>query len=213
MKNSILYLIFFGTSANLLFAQTDTPRSVNKDPVLTQYYSGDFGFYAPTGGLNNGLILGLDGITEFNKLDFFLSGDIDLYYKKTIDIFDSPKPNISDQTIFLLPLHVNFGYKLADIPDAGTKVYAGAGVGYYLFFYGVTYSESGGLLGGGLTNSSDNKSGGNLFATIFARVLIGKIFIEPRYYIASPKDGSTGGYNFTVNPSGFAIKLGFQYGS
>ncbi len=215
MHKYLLACFFLFASGSLVFAQSDSAQLGKKDPVLTQYYSGDFGFYSPSGGLNNGLLLGIDGITEFNRYDFFLSGDIDLYYKKTIDIFSSPKPDISDQTIFLLPLHVNFGYKLADIPDAGTRFYVGGGVGYYLYFYNVTYSGSsgGGVLGGGgLVGSTDDKSGGNLFATVFARVLIGKVFVEPRYYIAASKSGNTGGYNFTINPTGFAIKLGFQYG-
>ncbi|MHB1687042.1 MAG: hypothetical protein ACYCVH_06695 [Ignavibacteriaceae bacterium] len=161
--------------------------------------------------MNNGLLLGVDGITEFNKYNFFLSGDIDLYQKKTIDIFEEPKPNISDQLILLLPLHINFGYKLAQIPDADTKIYAGAGAGYYLYFYGVTYQNSSGGLFPSLTSASDQKNGGNFFFTIFGRILIGKIFVEPRYYFATKKEDNVGGNKFLVNPTGFAITLGFQY--
>ena len=211
-----LLLTFILTSISIITsAQTKAGPAISKDSVLTQYYSGKVGFYSPSNGLNNGLILGVDGITEFNKFNFFLSGDIDFYPKKTIDIFNSPKPDITDQTIYLIPLHINFGYKLLDIKDADTKFYAGIGGGYYLYFYNVTYSanSSGGLLGGGLpTSTSDSKSGGNTFFSVFGRVLIGKIFIEPRFYFAVRKDDNTGGYSFTVNPSGFAITLGFQYG-
>ncbi len=202
------YLIVFSFA---ILAQTSNEKSGVNDSNLNQYYSGKFGFYNPGNGLNNGLILGVDGITEFKKYNFFLSGDIDLYQKKTIDIFSDPKPNISDQLIFLIPLHVNFGYKLAEISDADTKIYAGLGGGYYLYFYSVSYSGSTGGLFGGLTNNSDSKSGGNVFFSIFGRILIGKIFIEPRYYFASKKNDNTGGYSFSINPSGFSITLGFQY--
>ncbi len=207
----ILFLLLISTN---IFAQDKEGSFVSKDSALTQYYSGKVGFYNPSSGLNNGLILGVDGITEFNKLNFFLSGDIDFYPKKTIDIFNSPKPDISAQSIYLLPLHVNFGYKLLDIRDADTKFYVGIGGGYYLYFYNVTYSTTGGggLLGPFTTSTSDSKSGGNVFFSLFGRVLIGKIFIEPRFYFATKKDDKTGGYSFTVDPSGFAITLGFQYG-
>lgn len=215
MIRKVLVCFIFSSLVVMSYAQSKAAPDESTNPYITQYYSGKVGFYSPSDGLNNGLIVGIDGITEFNKFNFFLSGDIDFYPKKTIDIFNSPKPDISDQTIYLIPLHVNFGYKLLDIKDADTKFYAGAGGGYYLYFYSVTYSGSagGGILGGGLpTSTSDSKSGGNIFFSIFARVLIGKIFIEPRFYFASKKDDNTGGYNFTVNPSGFAITLGFQYG-
>ncbi len=211
MSKLILLLILFVAAGNIILPQTKEDKSGKKDSNLSQYYSGKFGFYNPGNGLNNGLILGLDGITEFNRYNFFLSGDIDLYQKKTIDIFSEPKPNIGDQAIILIPLHINFGYKLAEVPDADTKFYAGVGGGYYLYFYSVTYSGGSGGLFGGLTNSSDTKNGGNIFFTIFGRVLIGKIFIEPRYYFASKKSDNTGGYSFTINPSGFSITLGFQY--
>jgi hypothetical protein len=178
---------------------------------LSQYYSGKFGFYNPGNGLNNGLLFGIDGITEFNNYDFFLSGAIDLYQKKTIDIFNHPKPQIIDQYIILIPLHVNAAYKFLTIEDADTKIYGGLGGGYNLFFYNVEYkTQTSGLLGG-LTSKSENINGGNVFFSVFARILIGKIFIEPRYYFMSEKEESTGVHNFVINPSGFAITLGFQY--
>ncbi len=215
MSKQTLLIILITLIAAFAFGQGKESSVTSKDSALTQYYSGKVGFYSPRAGLNNGLMLGVDGITEFNKFNFFLSGDIDFYPKKTIDIFNSPKPDITDQTIYLIPLHVNFGYKLLDIKDADTKFYAGVGGGYYLYFYSVAYSgtSSGGLLGGTIpTSTSDSKSGGNIFFSVFGRVLIGKIFIEPRFYFASKKDDNTGGYSFTVDPSGFAITLGFQYG-
>ena len=215
MGRNLLAYFIFSCLVTVSFAQSKASPDQNSSPNITQYYCGKVGYYSPGKGLNNGLIVGLDGITEFNRYNFFLSGDIDLYPKKTIDIFNSPKPDITDQTIYLIPLHVNFGYKLLDIKDADTKFYAGVGGGYYLYFYNLTYSSSsgGGLLGGGFpTSTSDSKSGGNVFFSVFGRVLIGKIFIEPRFYFASKKDDNTGSYFFTVNPSGFAITLGFQYG-
>lgn len=211
MTKRIIILINLIMISVSIFAQAPNEKSGNKDSNLNQYYSGKFGFYNPGNGLNNGLILGIDGITEFKKYNFFLSGDIDLYQKKTIDIFSDPKPDVTDQMIFLIPLHINFGYKLLEIPDADTKFYAGLGGGYYLYFYSVTYSGNSGGLFGGLTSNSDSKSGGNIFFSVFGRILIGKIFVEPRYYIASKKVDNTGGYSFTINPSGFAITLGFQY--
>ena len=209
-KRKMLLFILLLVSISV-FAQSTNGKADKEDSNLNQYYSGKFGFYNPGNGLNNGLILGVDGITEFKKYNFFLSGDIDLYQKKTIDIFSDPKPNISDQLIFLIPLHINFGYKLAEIADADTKFYAGLGGGYYLYFYSVSYSGSSGGLFGGLATNSDSKSGGNIFFSVFGRILIGKIFVEPRYYIASKKTDSTGGYTFNINPSGFSITLGFQY--
>ncbi len=211
MKKITILFFFFVTISIIVSAQTANEKTDKKDSNLNQYYSGKFGFYNPGNGLNNGLILGIDGITEFKKYNFFLSGDIDLYQKKTIDIFNEPKPDVSDQMIFLIPLHINFGYKLIEIPDADTKFYAGLGGGYYLYFYSVTYSGNSGGLFGGLTSSSDSKNGGNVFFSVFGRILIGKIFVEPRYYFASKKDDNTGGYSFTINPSGFSITLGFQY--
>lgn len=188
-----------------------SPQSSN----LRQYYSGKFGFYQPSDGLNNGLLFGVDGITEFIHYNFFLSGAIDFYQKQTIGIFTgSSKPNVSQQQVVLLPLHANFGWQLFDVPNADTRGYIGVGLGYYLYFYSVDYqSGSGGILGGGgLTSQTDSKSGGNLFGSVFFRALIGQIFLEPRFYFAARKeDAVNGGYQFVINPSGFAITLGFQY--
>ncbi|MDE3057511.1 MAG: hypothetical protein KGJ59_06105, partial [Bacteroidota bacterium] len=206
-------VIFFSIVSDSFAADPGSAKK-NDPGNLRQYYSGKFGFYQPGDGLNNGLILGVDGITEFVHYSFFLSGAIDLYPKQTIDIFQQPKPDVSQQQVLLIPLHVNFGYKLFDVTDADTRGYVGVGGGYYFYFYSVSYSSSG---GGGLlgplpgTSQSDSKNGGGLFATAFARVLIGQIFLEPRFYFASKKQNSVGSYSFTINPSGFAITLGFQY--
>lgn len=179
---------------------------------LSQHYSGKFGFYNPSDGLNNGLLFGVDGITEFNNYNFFLSGAIDLYYKKSIDIFSEPKPKIYDQTIVVIPLHVNFAYKVFDVKDADTRGYAGIGGGYFLYFYNLSYqTSSGGLLGGIASTKDESVSGGNVFFSVFARFLIGKIFVEPRFYLASKEEGNVESHKYTVNPSGFAITLGFQY--
>jgi hypothetical protein len=191
---------------NLTFAQNNEEKEEKKSSNLSQYYSVKFGFYSAD-GLNNGLILGIDGITEFNNYNFFLSGDIDLYPKKTISVFNYPQPDVSDQLILLFPLHVNFGYKLAEITDADTKFYAGSGVGYYFYIYNFTYQG-----GFPLVDSRDEtKNGGNVFFTLFGRILIGKVFVEPRFYIASSDDGYVEDYSFTIDPSGFLITLGFQY--
>jgi hypothetical protein len=174
---------------------------------LTQSYGGKVGFYDPAGGLNNGLLLGIDGITEFNNYNFFLSGALDLYFKKTIDIFNEPKPTVTDQQVFILPLHANFGYKVFQVPDADSKLYAGVGGGYYFYFYNVNY------FGGGIVplEESASPNGGNLFFSVFARILIGKIFLEPRYYVAISEEDRISDYNYEIDPSGFAITLGFQY--
>jgi hypothetical protein len=202
MENKIKIIVLFLVSSILVNAQDKSSSNIK------QSFSGKFGFYNPDERLNNGLLFGVDGITEFTNYNFLLSGAIDLYYKKTIDLFDSPKPAIQDQSIILIPLHANAGYKLADITDADTRIYAGLGAGYYLYFYDVNYSE-GGLLGG-LTRSA-SKNSGNFVFTLFTRFLIGKIFIEPRFYFATAGKESIENYNLTIDPSGFAITLGFQY--
>jgi hypothetical protein len=178
---------------------------------LRQSFSGKFGYYNPGEGLNDGLLLGVDGITEFVRHDFFLSGAVDVYFKQTFDFFNAPKPDVTSQSIVLLPLHANFGYKVVDFSTADTRVYAGLGGGYYLFFYTVDYRSSSGGIIGSVIAKSESKSGGNAFASFFVRALIGKIFIEPRYYLASKKESSIETHTFVVDPSGFAITLGFQY--
>ena len=177
---------------------------------LKQYYSGKFGFYQPGEGLNNGLMIGIDGITEFLHYDFFLGGAIDLYPKQSFDFFKDPKPSVTQQSIILIPLHVNFGYRLYEAPDADSRGYVGAGFGYYLYFYNVDYQTGGGILGG-LTNNSDSKNGGAFFVTAFFRVLIGKVFVEPRAYLAQKSEDSVGNFSYVVNPSGYAVTIGFQY--
>lgn len=213
MKQRWLFLLVL--LPTLIVGQTKDAGKSPQSSNLRQYYSGKFGFYQPSDGLNNGLLFGLDGITEFVNYNFFLSGVIDFYNKQTIGIFNgSSKPNVSQQQMVLLPLHANFGLQLFDVPNADTRGYVGAGFGYYFYFYSVEYqSGSGGILGGpGLTSQSDSKNGGNLFGSLFFRVLIGQIFLEPRFYIAAKKEDTVnGGYQFVVNPSGFAITLGFQY--
>lgn len=196
----------------IIVAQEDKGGE-KKSSNLRQYYSGKFGFYQPSDGLNNGLLFGVDGITEFLRYNFFLSGAIDLYMKQTIGIFNKdPKPNVLQQAIILLPLHANFGMQLFNVPDADSRGYVGAGLGYYLYFYNVEYQTGSGGIFGGLSSQTDSKSGGNIFGSVFFRVLIGQIFIEPRFYIASKKEDTVnGGYQFVVNPSGFAVTLGFQY--
>lgn len=195
----------------LLFMMLISGGSAQESGNLRQYYSGKVGFYSPGDGLNDGLLFGIDGITEFVRHNFFLSGAVDVYYKQTFDIFKEPKPDISSQSIILLPLNANIGYQLLDFPTADSRLYAGIGGGYYLYFYSIDYRTSGGGLLGSIVSKSDSRSGGNLFATVFARALIGKIFVEPRYYIASQKEDRIETHTFVVNPSGFAVTLGFQY--
>ncbi len=187
-------------------------------PNTLQSFSGKVGYYNPSDGLNNGLLLGADGITEFLHYNFFLSGALDLYLKKTISIFNSPQPDgssppdVTDQQVLLFPLYANFGYKILEVADADTRVYAGLGGGYCFYFYSATYrSSSGGLLGGSLVDQNGSKNGGGAIGTVFARILINQIFLEPRYYVASKTEAQIGGYTFTVNPTGFAVTLGFQY--
>lgn len=179
---------------------------------IHQQYSGKIGFYSPDKSLNNGLMIGADGITEFLHYDFFLNLSADLYLKRAFNFFKNPGPNVAQQQIFLIPLGAGAAYKLFEVSDADSRGYIGAGAGYYLYFYSVEYSNSsGGLLGGGLTTQSDSKSGGNLFFTVFFRGLVGKVFIEPKVFFASKKKDVVGSYSFTVNPSGFSIAIGFQY--
>lgn len=192
-------------------------ESVDKNSNTRQYYSGKVGFYSPGDGLNNGLLLGLDGITEFRHFSLILSAAADLYLKQSINIFRDPQPSgglspdVTQQQIVLLPLHVDAGYKLFEITDADSRVYAGVGGGYYLYFYNLTYRSSGGLLGGSITTTSDSKNGGAVFGSVYTRLMVGGVFVEPRYYLASKSEDATEGYSFVVNPSGFAITLGFQY--
>ncbi len=179
---------------------------------LRQSYSGKFGFYAPSDGLNNGVMLGADGITEFLQYDFFLNLSADVYLKKSFNFFKDPKPLILQQQIVLIPLGGGAAYKVFDVVGADSRGYIGAGAGYYLYFYSVDYRGSGGgLLGGSLTSQSESRNGGNFYAAVFFRVLIGKIFIEPKYFLATKDQNSINQYSFVVNPSGFSIALGYQY--
>jgi hypothetical protein len=211
--------ILMGASLILGISSAAMGRSdADSSKNTRQYYSGMVGFYSPSGGLNNGLLLGVDGITEFLHYNFFLSASVDAYFKQTISIFSDPQPgggkppDVSDQQVVLLPIHLNFGYKLAEVNDADTRFYAGAGAGYYLYFFNATFtSSSGGLLGGGLTSESDSKNGGAFFACLFARAVINKVFVEPRYYFAKESVDKLGSNEFAINPSGFAISLGLQY--
>ncbi|MGB2867518.1 MAG: hypothetical protein WBD36_03635 [Bacteroidota bacterium] len=215
MKRIVAVLVGVALMASCLWSQE---KKEEKSSNLRQFYSGKFGFFQPSDGLNNGLLLGIDGITEFVHYDFFLSGVIDLYQKQTISIFRSPQPDVSRQAMFLLPLHINVGIKLFEAQDADTRAYAGVGGGYYLYFYSVEYTSSssggGGLLGpvSGLNTQTDSKNGGNIFGSAFVRFLIGQVFVEPRAYFATKREGTvSGNYTYVVNPTGFAVTLGFQY--
>ena len=187
----------------------DDPNQ-ESSPSLRQYYGGKAGYYQPSDGLNNGLLLGIDGVTEFLHHDFFLSGAIDLYVKQTFGNFKDPKPDITQQAMVLLPLHVNFAYKIFDASSADTRGYIGLGGGYYFYFYNFEYSDNSGLFGS-LSSHKESKNGGNVFGTVFARVLIGQIFLEPRYYLAARREETVNSYTYLVNPTGFSITLGFQY--
>lgn len=68
------------------FAQEQKEASKETSSNLRQYYSGKFGFYQPSDGLNNGLMFGIDGITEFLRYNFILTGAVDLYTKQTINL-------------------------------------------------------------------------------------------------------------------------------
>ncbi len=176
-----------------------------------QAYSGKFGLFSGSDGLNNGLMIGADGITEFLRYDFFLNLGAELYLKKTFNFFKDPKPDIVQQQIVLIPITGGAAYKFLDVEDADTRAYVGVGAGYYLYFYAVDYrATTGGILGGAFTQS-ESKSGGNFVATVFLRALIGKVFIEPKLYIASKQEDAVGPHSYVVNPSGFSIALGFQY--
>ncbi|MEX2190297.1 MAG: hypothetical protein WEB33_06310 [Bacteroidota bacterium] len=174
-----------------------------------QDYSGKFGLYSGSDGLNNGLMIGADGSTEFLRYDFFLNLGAELYLKKTFNFFKDPKPEILQQQIVLIPISAGAAYKILDVEDADSKAYLGVGAGYYLYFYAVDYrATTGGILA---FTQSESKSGGNFVATVFFRALIGKVFVEPKLYIASKKEDAVGPHPYVVNPSGFSIALGFQY--
>jgi len=210
MRNLVVASLTVFFSSVALMAQE---KSEEKSSNLRQYYSGKFGFYQPSDGLNNGLLFGIDGVTEFVHYRFTLTGAAELYMKQTIGIFKDPKPTVYQQQMVLIPLHANIGFKLFDVPDADSRAYAGAGGGYCLYSYAVEYgSGGGGLFGGGLGSQTESKNGGNAFGTVFLRLLIGQIFIEPRFYIAGKaEDAVSSNYTFLVNPTGFSITLGFQY--
>ncbi len=213
---SIVIIAFFVLVGSASSAPRGEPSG--NDPNTRQYASLKLGYYQPAAALNNGLIVGIDGITEFTHYRLTLGAAVDLYPKQSINIFPSPQPDgnpspsIDHQQLYLLPLHVNAGYELFDLPDADTRCYAGIGGGYYFYFYNIEYhATSGGLLGGVLTSASDSKNGGNLFGTIFLRLVINAVFLEPRLYFASKTDDTVGGFAYTINPSGYSITLGFQY--
>ena len=178
---------------------------------IRQQYSGKIGFYSPDKGLNNGLMIGADGITEFMHYDFFLNLSADLYFKQAFNFYRDPKPDIVQHQVILIPIGAGGAYKLLDVADADSRIYLGAGVGYYLYFYSVEYSTSTGGILGGVTSESVSRNGGNLFFTFFLRALVGRVFVEPRFFMASQKDDMVGSYRYSVNPSGFSIALGFQY--
>ena len=205
MKKIAIALLLIST---IMFAAEKENSTANAK--LRQYYSGKFGYYQPDKGLNNGLMLGVDGITEFVKYDIGLTGAIDLYLKQTFNPFSAPEPKVNQQSLILIPLHANLGYRIANIEDADTRIFIGAGGGYYFYFYTVDYSETSGGILGGLTGKTASLNGGNLFGTAFLRVLIGKIFLEPRFYFAAKTEKSIDSYELTINPSGFAITIGFQ---
>src|SRR5690349_9461158 len=89
-------------------------------PNTNQYVSAKLGSYHPSGGLNNGLLLGLDGISEFTHYNFFLSLGVDCYPKQSVDLFANPQPdgsaspNVSQQQLLLFPIAFNAAYKLAE---------------------------------------------------------------------------------------------------
>lgn len=185
--------------------------SVAHSQNIRQTYSGKFGFYAPGEGLGNGLMLGVDGITEFLRYDFSLNLTADVYLKQSFNFFKDPKPEIVRQQIVLIPIHAGAAYKVLDVPDAESRIYLGAGAGYYLYFYTVDYrSSSGGLLGSTFTQSA-SRNNGNFVAAVFVRILIGRVFVEPKLYFASGDEGEIGSHQLVVDPSGFSIALGFQY--
>lgn len=74
-KALIIFLFFISGFA---FSQNDSGKNIKHS------YSGKFGFYNPSDGLNNGLLFGVDGITEFIHYNFFISGAADIYFKKTL---------------------------------------------------------------------------------------------------------------------------------
>jgi hypothetical protein len=207
MKQFIIVVLLFATVGSL-------PAQEVRSSNLRQYYSGKFGYYRPAAELNDGLILGIDGVTEFIHYRFTLTGAIDIYQKQTIGVYKNDRATNIQQTVVLIPMHVSAGYKLLELPDADTRAYAGAGLGYNLFFYTVQYSESssGGIFGEVVSRDhSDSRNGGNFLGTFFLRILIGRVFVEPRFYVAAMKQGSLGNGSYTIDPSGFAVTLGFQY--
>jgi hypothetical protein len=205
-------IVMAGLLALVPLAALAQEKPEEKSSNLRQYYSGKFGFYQPSDGLNNGLLFGIDGITEFVHYRLTLSGAVDLYLKQNFGIFKNPPSRINQQAMVLIPLHASVGFEIMNIPDADTRAYLGGGGGYYLYFYAVDYQTSGGGIVGGLSSQSESKNGGNVFATAFLRILIGQIFLEPRLYLAASKEETLpGNHTYVVNPSGFAITMGFQY--
>jgi hypothetical protein len=218
MQNALRPYVLLG--AFILLSSVEAMGGSESDTSANarQYYSGMAGFYNPRTGINNGIILSADGVTEFRHSPLFVSGSLDAYLKQTFSIFDDPQPGggppprIADQQMILLPIHVNVGFRVAKIEDADMRFYAGAGAGYYLYFYSATYSApTNNVLASSEGPVSDARNGGAFFTSVFARVSVNQFFIEPRYYFASARNESLGGYALALNPTGFAVLVGIEY--
>jgi hypothetical protein len=188
------------------------PALAQDSTVLRQSYNGKFGFYRPSPAISNGLVVGADGMTEFVRYDIFASLGLDLYLKQSFNPFVGSSPRIDQQSLILIPVTLGGGYKVIDIRDADSRLYVGAGAGYSLYFYRLVYSApGGGLLGSGLTSEDHSASSGMFTASVQLRIVVGKVFVEPKLYFAKEARTTLGGsYTYTIDPSGFIITVGYS---
>jgi len=199
----VLSILFIAVAACAVAQEKDEGEDGGIE--LRQYYSGKLGFYHPDPSLNNGLILGVDGLTEFVHTRFAIMTEVDYYQKQTVSTLVNPPPFISRQSLTVIPIHINLAWKIFDAYEVGGSASVGIGGGGYLYFYSIEYPTAGGSV------ITDQRTGGNAFGSAFARFLVGRFFIEPRIFIASKsRDTAAGSLSYVVNPSGYSIMVGIQ---
>ena len=175
-----------------------------------QEYSARAGYFSPHKGLNNGFIFGADGsfILPDYRLVVSLSGDC--YIKRTVDLFEEPKPEIVRQQVLLVPVAVGVSYQVVQSMGTGLMVTVGVEGGYYVDFYAVDYRDVLRLTPVPVYGN-DSQSGGNFFYGVVARMGVANFFLEPKILAARPHQGHVSSYRYGIDPSGFVVTVGFEY--
>lgn len=172
--------------------------------------SARMGFYIPTKGLRDGLMGSLEGYWKVPHDDVQCALLVELYSKRSADVFADVRPIIARQSFTLVPVSMNAGFRFLSWAHGMVEGWVGIGAGVSWHWYRVDYTPKTGSTA--QVPETHTGFGGKLFGTIFSRVQAGHFVLEQRLYLEPDTERTEpGNHLYRFNPTGVAFSIGYYH--